>query len=504
MGLLRIARRFNLSVLGLMLGVGTFAQSNQFVAAQEVSVLSKNIASDLISKLGHNNPTWEKYYRNGLAALDARKYDQAEDMLNNAMKASQAPMAIKKEYVLSRIALGKLYVKKRLYNKAVQILANTKAFETFGKNSLETAELEYNLALCELALNRVQKAKVHSEAALDAFRFNDSFKDTTLHGQTVDLVAVVHERLGWHDDAKEHFVKAHQLLEKNPGHKQMDLADSLRNHALFYHRLGDRKQGADLYEKSINIKEAALTPNKPAQVAGEVLLNWEPGSTRSQEIIDTEFPFRYQEVGGIRVAATVIDLWELLAVLITITNTGNDQAQFELGKVQLFDMSKGVFASTEVEPIDPNRIDRIRRERVMWDLTQNRPWLANVQKTRTVRGLVPPSGHDLFMGPNVFGVWGEWKAVSHTVPVRVGILPSREGLIAQADQVESVKTELPGLLSGGYAKYSGLVPIVLEPFESRTGDLFYLNPRDKDIMIRVPVGNAVFEFPFHTRKLKIP
>lgn len=504
MGLLRIARRFNLSVLGLMLGVGAFAQSNQFVAAQEVSVLSKNIASDLISKLGHNNPTWEKYYRNGLAALDARKYDQAEDMLNNAMKASQAPMAIKKEYVLSRIALGKLYVKKRLYNKAAQILGNTKAFETFGKNSLETAELEYNLALCELALNRVQKAKVHAEAALDAFRFNDSFKDTTLHGQTVDLVAVVHERLGWHDDAKEHFVKAHQLLEKNPGHKQMDLADSLRNHALFYHRLGDRKQGADLYEKSISIKEAALTPNKPAQVAGEVLLNWEPGSTRSQEIIDTEFPFRYQEVGGIRVAATVIDLWELLAVLITITNTGNDQAQFELGKVQLFDMSKGVFASTEVEPIDPNRIDRIRRERVMWDLTQNRPWLANVQKTRTVRGLVPPSGHDLFMGPNVFGVWGEWKAVSHTVPVRVGILPSREGLIAQADQVESVKTELPGLLSGGYAKYSGLVPIVLEPFESRTGDLFYLNPRDKDIMLRVPVGNAVFEFPFHTRKLKIP
>ncbi|MDX2105938.1 MAG: hypothetical protein SFY67_06000, partial [Candidatus Melainabacteria bacterium] len=130
--------------------------------------------------------------------------------------------------------------------------------------------------------------------------------------------------------------------------------------------------------------------------------------------------------------------------------------------------------------------------------------LANVQKTRTVRGLVPPSGHDLFMGPNVFGVWGEWKAVSHTVPVRVGILPSREGLIAQADQSEQVKTELPGLLSGGYAKYQGLVPIVLEPFESRTGDLFYLNPRDKDIMLRVPVGNAVFEFPFHTRKLRIP
>jgi len=498
------ARHLKVGLLSAICAIGSIAQANISVLAQEVSVLNKSIASDLISKLGHNNPTWEKYYRNGLAALDARKYDQAEEMLNGAMKASQAPMAIKKEYVLSRIALGKLYVKKRLYNKGAQILGNTKAVETFGKHSLEAAELEYNLALCDLALNRVQKAKVHCEAALEVFRYNDSFKDTTLHGLTMDLVAVVHERLGWVDDAREHFLKAHQLLEKNPGHKQMDFADSLRNHALFYHKLGDRKQAIDLYEKSISIKEAALTPGKPAQVAGEVLLNWEPGSTRSQEIIDTEFPFRYQEIGGIRVAATVIDLWELIGVLITITNTGSDQAQFELGKVQLFDMSKGVFASNEVEPIDPNRIDRIRRERVMWDLTHTRPWLANVQKTRTVRGLVPPSGHDLFMGPNVFGVWGEWKAVSHTVPVRVGILPSREGLIAQSDHPEQVKTELPGLLSGGYTKYQGLVPIVLEPFESRTGDLFYLNPRDKDIMLRVPVGNAVFEFPFHTRKLKIP
>lgn len=494
--------KFNLFCAMLALGVSDLC--GQACFAQEVSVLNKSLVSDLISKLGQTNPTWEKYYRNGLTALDARRYDQAEEMLNGALKASQAPMAVKKEFVLSRIALGKLYVKKRLYNKASQILGNTKAEETFGKHSLELAELEYNLALCDLALNRVQKAKLHSDAALEVFRFNDAYKDTTLHGMTMDLVALVHERLGWAEDARDHYLKAHQLLEKNPGHKQLELADSLRNHALFYHKLGDRKQAIDLYEKSVAIKEAALVPNKPPQVAGEILLNWEPGSTRSQEIIDTEFPFRYQEIGGVRVAATVIDLWELLGVLITITNTGSDQAQFELGKVQLFDISKGVFSSVEVPPIDPNRIDRIRRERVMWDLTHTRPWLANVQKTRTVRGLVPPSGHDLFMGPNVFGVWGEWKAVSHTVPVRVGILPSREGLIAQADQSEQVKTELPGLLSGGYAKYQGLVPIVLEPFESRTGDLFYLNPRDKDIMLRVPVGNAVFEFPFHTRKLKIP
>lgn len=494
----RIKNRIKLASLSLSL---VLANSGSYcLCAPEVSVLSKTPQSDLVSKLGHNNPIWEKYYRNGLSALESRKYEQAEDMLNGALKASQAPMAERKEYILSRIAMGKLLVKRRLFQKATVILNNTKAAGAFGRHSLESAELEYNLALCDLALNRVDKAKLHAEEALETFRFLDS-KECTLHGMTLNLVAVVHEKLGWVEDARETFIKAQQILEKHPGYKQLDLADALRDQALFYHKQGDRKQSVDLYEKSIAIKEAAIIASKPAQVAGEVLLNWEPGSTRSQEIIDTEFPFRYQETGGIRVAATVIDLWELLGVLITITNTSNEQAQFELGKVQLFDANKGPYSSTEIAQIDPNRIDRIRRERVMWDLTHTRPWLANVQKTRTVRGLVPPSGHDLFMGPNVFGVWGEWKAVSHTVPVRVGILPSREGLIAQSDQV---KAELPGLLSGGYAKYHGLVPIVLEPFESRTGDLFYLNPRDKDVMLRVPVGNAVFEFPFHTRKLKIP
>ncbi|MBZ0187624.1 MAG: hypothetical protein K8F91_15360, partial [Candidatus Obscuribacterales bacterium] len=85
---------------------------------------------------------------------------------------------------------------------------------------------------------------------------------------------------------------------------------------------------------------------------------------------------------------------------------------------------------------------------------------------------------------------------SHTVPKLISIMPSREGL----QRADKSVVSLPGLLSMGNNKILGKYPAFLEPFESRTGELFYLNQRDADIVIKVPVGNAVFEIPFHARK----
>ena len=210
-------------------------------------------------------------------------------------------------------------------------------------------------------------------------------------------------------------------------------------------------------------------------------------------------PNAVMSANGVRVAATVIDLWELLGVLVTVTNTTDHQRELDLGEVELVKVD---FQNPSVRPqtiplIDPESIDRVQKELSIWSLTHTRPWLANIQKTRTVRGFVPSKGHDLFRGPNVFGVYGKWKAVSHTVPQRVGLQPSRERVL---DKDSPTEQALPGLLVKGNYQAPGVVPVWLEPFESRTGELFCLNPRDCDVVIKVPVGNAVFELPFHTRK----
>jgi hypothetical protein len=114
-----------------------------------------------------------------------------------------------------------------------------------------------------------------------------------------------------------------------------------------------------------------------------------------------------------------------------------------------------------------------------------------MQKTRNIRGLVPAHGHDLFRGPNVFGLYGEWNATSRVLPERFALEPSPENVEEQAQVIVD-----PGLVRSNNMKVIGLTPVSLEPFESRTGELFYMNPRCEHVMLRVVVGNTTFDFPF--------
>ncbi|MBX9666442.1 MAG: tetratricopeptide repeat protein [Candidatus Obscuribacterales bacterium] len=450
-----------------------------------------------------NSSAWEKYYRNGVSALDDRRFDQAEQMLLKSIKEAKGVGTTAKDLMLSRLALADLYLKQHRFTEAHSLYESTlpKAESNFGSNSEEMAKSLYGLAYTELKFDKEKLAKEHAEAAIRILKDTDK-TDTQLFGLCLHTMGLIMAKHGWADDAKPLCAMSRKILERHPGTRKLDLAETLREQSLFFHSLGDRHTAHDLYETSYQIREKAVSTTQPPSIVGEVRFEWEPGSTRAQEIIDNDFPFRYMSAHGIRVACTIVDLWELLTILVTVTNVGDHQEEFELGRIVLERASHGTIQTQnkEIPTVDPNRIDRIQKERNMWDLTHTRPWLANIQKTRTVRGLVPPNGHDLFMGPNVFGVYGDWKAISHIVPERVGVLPSREGLVA----AESTAVDLPGLVRPSKAKLVGLTPVWLEPFESRTGEQFYLYPRDADIIIKIPVGNAIFEFPFRTRKFKLP
>lgn len=444
----------------------------------------------------------DKYLKNGLYATHERRTKLAEEMFLKAIRQSKAADSPKSSLIKARLGLANLYLKQERYAEAHDLLSGTLSLsQDHFTNKLETAECFYGLSRTEMIFNKLDKAKANAEEALEILRQLKA-TDSQLYGQTLHVMGMVIAKHGWYADATPLFVKALAMMEHHPGYKSLDLADVLREQALFYHSIGERRQAAQLYEESYSLKERVVQPDQ--STIGQVRFVWEPGSSRAEEIIDSEFPFRYLSANGIRVAATVIDLWELLGVLITVTNVADHQMEFDLGDVKLEKVDLHHLNSTAqiVRPVDPKGIDRIRRERTMWDLTHTRPWLANIQKTRTLRGLVPARGHDLFRGPNVFGVYGQWKAVSHTVPERIAAADSRESI--EVLLAGGKASELPGLVSSGESQLAGLTPVKLEPFESRTGELFYLNPRDQDVVIKVPIGNALFELPFHTRKQRIP
>lgn len=443
---------------------------------------------------------WQKNYINGLEALNERKFKHAEKMLLAAVKSAKGPMTQKINLVESRLALGKLYLLEGRYSEAYSIYKSTIAIARSckGSQSRELAECHYGLARTEVQFGDLKKAKEDAEAAVEMLRDLKS-TDSQLFGSSIHVLGLTMAKFGWYEDAKSLFKPAVSVMEEHPGYQNLDLADVLMEQSLFYHNIGMKEQSLMLYEKAYKIKEKFVQPTKSPSVVGEVHFVWEQGSTRAKEIIDNEFPFRFMTANGVRVAATVIDLWELLGVLVTVTNITDKQRELELGQVELLRVAvdNPKKKAAVVPPIDPESIDRVQKELSIWSLTHTRPWLANIQKTRTMRGFVPSRGHDLFMGPNVFGVYGKWKAVSHTVPLRVGLQPSRERVL---DLPDTKKQSMPGLMLKGNYKTEGVYPVWLEPFESRTGELFYLNPRDCDVVVKVPVGNAIFELPFHTRK----
>jgi hypothetical protein len=188
-------------------------------------------------------------------------------------------------------------------------------------------------------------------------------------------------------------------------------------------------------------------------------------------------------------------LWELSGVLIAITNISDHEITVGVTTASLFETKPH---HQKIEIVDPQRIDYIRRERQIWDITYKRPWLANIQKTRTVRGFVPAQGHDLFRGPNIFGIYGDWGGQSRELPEKLTLELSPERL-----QEQKQLSLDPSLIHSAEANFQELTTFTLSPFETRTGELFFMNPRSEQVLLKVPVGNTVFEFPFKCRIRRI-
>lgn len=443
---------------------------------------------------------WTREYNSGLKATQNRMYAEAEQKLLAAVKDAKKGTASDQRLILARTALADVYCALEKYDEAEKLYAW--AYQTTRKSSEESeafGNAAHGLAVVNYVHGNHAKAAVICKQAIVARR---KALGATHHdvGQSYVLMALILGKQNYPDDAEPYLTRGLRFLEKSPGPKQLDYADALRSAALYRQSRGQKKEAEQLFNKAYAITDGAVAFDQPAKLKGSVFYKWEEGSPRALEIPDYDFPLRYININGVRVAATIIDLWELMGVLVSITNTNDERVVLGLDKVNLDQLSLDLNDSTRhpLTFVDANSIDRIRRERVMWDLTMNRPWLANIQKTRSVRGLVPQQGHDLFRGPNIFGVYGDWTAIPRVMPGRLESQASPERVQYQLEnKIDS------GLVSSNTIKMTGLVPVSLEPFESRTGELFYIHPRCESVLLTVRVGNTTVQIPFKLRKKRI-
>jgi tetratricopeptide (TPR) repeat protein len=453
------------------------------------------------SEVSLENDSWSRYYNAGVKAAQLHIFDEAEDKLLQAIKQAKHGIAHEQQLYDSRNVLADVYRAQDEFHEAekLYLLSLDSARRTVGYDSLPVAHAEEGLS--EIALTKGQFAHAY-EMCKHAIAVRRKILGPAHHdlGQAFVTMGAILGKEGWAEKAEKFYEHGLRILEEHPGVNQLDLADALRSAALFEQSRAHKPEAQALFDRSYSIKDRRVKYDQNSHLNGVVRFQWEEGSPRSQEIPDQDFPLRYFVCNNVRVAATVVDLWELIGVLISITNVGDQRAELGIGKVDLLRTSLDPFDPTKqkLEFIEPHRVDHVRREKTMWDLTQNRPWFANMQKTRNVRGLVPARGHDLFRGPNVFGIYGDWAAATRVLPEKFALEPSPERVQYQAEVIVD-----PSLVRTNNIKVLGLTPISLEPFESRTGYLLYLNPRCERLLLRATIGNATFEFPFKARKRRI-
>jgi len=440
---------------------------------------------------------WGPLYASAKAAYDKRIYDVAEAKLLEAIKKVKQGMVNEKRLILSRNLLADLYLDNdrvedadKLYSWCVGA-----AKHNFGTDSEVVAHAQGGLAATMMRKGKYVEAQELCKSALRLDKNVGAAGDDD-HGKELITMGWILAKQGWNDQAEKFFNSGLEQMEKNPGYKQLNYSDALRQVALFDESQGRSSEAETLFEKSGAIKDKCIDYTETAHLKGMVHFQWE-GSPRSQEIPDATVPLRYICANNVRVACAIIDLWELFGVLISVTNVGDQKVDLGLGDVVFWRTTDDAFdpKAEKLELVPVNRIDRIRREMDIWRMTSNRPWFANMQKTRNVRGLVPAHGHDLFRGPNVFGVYGDWNATNRVLPDRFALEPSPEHVEDQAQVVVD-----PSLIRKNNTRVTGLIPVNLEPFESRTGELFYMNPRCEHVLLRVYVGNTAFDFPFKTPK----
>lgn len=444
--------------------------------------------------------------------INERKFDQARPFVDRAVKSTSNAGSSAERFVQSRIMLAQCLLHQDRYKEALTLLSGLeKKLQLSPKVEgprLLTGQIHACRAQGLLLSGQPQAAMTEARRGLGLL---ESISQSEQKEQLIAGLSLLEARSLAQQklfiDADIPFDQAITIFRQYPGHLDLDLADALRYRALAERMQGHDDRADDLYQQSDKIRDKASSPQLSAGRDSEVVYQWQASNPRSHEIIDSQFPFRYTLANNVRVGATVIDLWELIAVLMCVTNMDDHRKLVALGKASAFRIEPIVKGqaltrkTNSLEEVSHLRIDRVRREANIWDLTSTRPWLANLQKSRQYRGFVPKEGHDLFRGPNLFGVWGEWSGISHITPKGLGNETSRENVYLRYQDDDNRSDT--GLIRQEAIRQTDMLPVYLEPYESRTGYLFYLAPRGENIEVDVTVGNTIFSFPFFVNKRRI-
>jgi tetratricopeptide (TPR) repeat protein len=427
---------------------------------------------------------WQKHYEKGRKDYHSRLYTSAQQHILESIKEARRFGWQDNRLVKSRNALAELYCSQGRYTEAQQIFDSTLSLSK-GSQSIEYAQSLNGLAAIALARGNFSKSESLSRQAL-AIREKLLGKENAAVGQSLHILAMALAKQSWLDEAGPLFARSIAILEKNPGSDDFDLADGLRDMALFYQAQGKTDKSAQLFTKAITLKERSIRLDMPPAIAGVISFPWDEGSPGSGQIVDGMYPLKYMTVGGLRIAATVVQSMNLIDILISLKNTTDQAIDVGVGPVNLSTVRPKV---KQFERFNPDAIDWVLEENTVWDWTHRQPSLAILQQNTIDPGSIAtraPACKEC-PGGNVWGRYGRWD--------------STPASLSYSTAKNRARSQIESILMAGEVKWDTVRALDMNivrigPNESRSGLVYFANPHFGEAILRIFVGNTSFDFPF--------
>ena len=428
-----------------------------------------------------------KDYDIGMRALDARLYKEAEQRLAKASIELRKTRNLERPRVLAKLGLAEAYLAQGMTMRARTTLSELRAdcFSIFGAESPEVARYHLELGEELLQEGKLEHALQSAEECLRILTKNGSALDVAISNV---LIGRIQLKQTYFDEARKSFRKALATLELEPGRDRLEYAYALSGLAMAEKNAGHEDESAAVMKKAIAIKDDAVELDKTQDQKGLVTYEWIDGMPGSRQIADPLYPFKYMVIDGLRVAVAVVRSQKHMGVLISIANCSKKTLAVAVGKVELEVVNPG---RKFMYYCDPNYIDTVLEEDVVLGLTWRRHWLEHIQKSRKIPGYLKNSilDPDDFYGNNVFGTYGAWDSALRDAPPIV----TREQFFYDENKPPP-DTDMLTFMRGSS---SSIRPTIIEPGSARTGLVMFLRERYDDAIVRMHLGNALIEFPFH-------
>jgi len=441
----------------------------------------------------------------GERALDLGEYPRAEQLFQDDLKrvGKDDPNRAYYQVGLSEALInqGKFSEATKEYKKAQQLVEATDS-----KNEL-AARLYDGLSWLYHAQGKFDDAIDYAQKAV-ATRKTAANPSGMLMVSSLTHLGHLMEIKGQLDGAAKYYKDALGLQDQIAGPNSLTAADLMENIGSIMRRQGDSAGTKRYFETALQIKlnrNAILAPYAPHAYWETVTFPFIEGSPNCARRFDQGAQQLIITANGVTIALSLkpVDATKTTQVNVAVRNDTSQEVQFLPIPPSLTMTRPKIFMAPQV---DPNTLGQTIEKKGDRKAAWIRFWGNNATQTisSTSIGQQPgffgyPPIYGMGMGgmgmmPGSYNSWSNRGSNMSFMTMQVPDYAAQERALQRAADVSDQAHQ-----RGNSIKTSGLGPTGIPPGQSINGSLYFDAPKMTDGVVRIPVGNAVFEFDYPPR-----